>query len=181
MKCNFTKNARDSGERNDYFRGMKYRKLRLDELEELEKEFVQFLSANTVTGDDWEKIKKEDPERAEGLIALFSDIVFDKTLDNIKHLEHRTATELRCFECQEEKIVMFGMVVSGTKTFSFKEEMPAEEMIKRVKAEGGKIQVFTAEKKYKPERKAELFRMMENGCLISKGHLFSVLKSLQEN
>ena len=31
------------------------------------KEFIQFLSANAITGEDWKKIKKEDYDKAEQL------------------------------------------------------------------------------------------------------------------
>ena len=42
---------------------MKYRKLELAELELLRDEFVNFLAANTVTSQDWEKIKVESKDR----------------------------------------------------------------------------------------------------------------------
>lgn len=158
---------------------MKYRRLSKSELEELEAEFIQFLVANTVTGEDWIKIKAEHPERAENLIELFSDIVFDKTLDKIEYLEHKTDKELRCFHCQAEKIIMLGLVAQETKDFDFRENLPANQMISRIKADGGTIQFFSAEKKYKGDRKMELYRMMENGCLISKGNLFQILHSVQ--
>ena len=61
---------------------MKFRRLTNEELQELEKEFVQFLVSNTVTADDWEKIKEDNPERAEGLIEIFSDIVFEKVISD---------------------------------------------------------------------------------------------------
>ena len=66
---------------------MDFRRLTNNELEELKTEFVRFLVSNTVTGDDWEKIKKENPERAEGLIEIFSDIVFKKIISKVEYLE----------------------------------------------------------------------------------------------
>ena len=36
---------------------MKYRRLTIDELKELEQEFIQFLINNGIEGNDWEKIK----------------------------------------------------------------------------------------------------------------------------
>ena len=35
---------------------MKFRRLTLAELQELESEFIQFLAANTVTGPDWQNL-----------------------------------------------------------------------------------------------------------------------------
>jgi len=158
---------------------MKYRRLRQEELSELESEFVQFLAANTVTGGDWEKLKVEQPDRAENLIELFSDIIFDKTLEKVEYLEHKTPTELRCFHCPTEKITMLGLIAKDTKGFDFRDNLPPSEMMQKIKASGGTIQFFSAEKEYKIERKQELFKMMENGCLISKGHLYRTLESVQ--
>ena len=50
------------------------------------------------------KIKTTTPERAEQLIEVFSDIVFEKVIQKIEYLEHRTADDLKLFECKEDKI-----------------------------------------------------------------------------
>ncbi len=157
---------------------MKYRRLNTKELEMLEAKFIQFLAANTVTGPDWEKTKKENPEKAEGLIEIFSDLVFDDTLEKVEYLQHRTATELRCFHCQSDLIIMMGMIAKDTIGFDFRHNNNPNDMMAAVKSSGGTIQFFSAEKKYKGDRKQELFRMMENGCLISKGEIFKALKQV---
>ena len=157
---------------------MKYRRLNSEELQLLEERFVQFLAANTVTGPDWEKIKKEHPERAEGLIELFSDLVFDDTLEKVEYLQHRSASELRCFHCLAEKIIMLGLIAKDAPSFDFRNNATPNEMMKTIKASGGSIQFFSAEKGYKGDRKQELFRMMEHGCLISKGDVFKALEAV---
>lgn len=157
---------------------MKYRKLSLEELETLEKEFVSFLAANQVTAQDWETFKKLDPEKAEGLIELFSDMVFDQTLDKIEYLEYKEAQDLKTFHCQKEKIVMLGMLIEGKTSIDFTKEQSAEEMMAQLQNAGGRIKLYRAEKPYARERKAELFRMMESGCKISPdGYLFKMLSA----
>jgi len=160
---------------------MKYRRLNSQELEMLESRFIQFLAANTVTGPDWERIKKEDPEKTEGLIEIFSDLVFEETLEKVEYLQHRTATELRCFHCESELITMMGMIAKDTVGFDFRNNNDPKDMMAAVKSSGGTIQFFSAEKKYKGDRKQELFRMMEHGCLISKGEIFKALKQVAPN
>ena len=54
---------------------MKYRPLHPEELENLREDFVQFLAANSIAGDDWVKLKKEMPDQANQLIEMFSDLV----------------------------------------------------------------------------------------------------------
>ena len=50
---------------------MKYRILSKEELEPLKDDFIKFLSANTITGEDWVKIKAEKPEEANTLWVCF--------------------------------------------------------------------------------------------------------------
>ena len=57
---------------------MKYRVLSTKELEPLKDDFIKFLSANTITGEDWAKIKSSKPNQALKLIEVFSDIVWEK-------------------------------------------------------------------------------------------------------
>ena len=52
----------------------KYRLLTLEELQELEKEFVEYLVLNGITADDWEKIKKENPSSARHIIELLNTL-----------------------------------------------------------------------------------------------------------
>ena len=80
----------------------KYRLLTQEELKPLEEDFVKFLSANTVAADDWDKIKKEDPKKAEGLIEIFSDIVWEKALEKIKCLEARTEKDMKVFSFPDD-------------------------------------------------------------------------------
>ena len=65
---------------------MKFRVLTTQELEPLKDDFIKFLSANTITGEDWVSIKKDKPEEAETLLAMFCDIVWEKSLEKINFL-----------------------------------------------------------------------------------------------
>lgn len=159
---------------------MKYRKLAKAELEELETEFVRFLAANTVTGEDWVKTKSNTPEKAEQLIELFSDLVFDKILDGVEYLEFKSPRDYKTFHCAADKIYLLGFRVEGEVDIDFTSELPAHEMLRNLQNEGAQIQLYSAEKNYKPERKPEIFRMMENGALISKdGAMYKVLENLK--
>lgn len=159
---------------------MKYRRLTLEELAELEKDFIQFLSANGIPGPDWEKIKTEEPKKADGLIDLFSDIIFDKTLENIEYLEFKTPQDIKTFHCQKHKIVMNGLMVEGKSDIDFTQAQDPEEMSQLLSGSGARLKVYTAQKKYHPNRKGELFNMMEGGALISRdGALFKTLESLK--
>lgn len=160
---------------------MKYRRLTNDELAELETEFVRFLVSNTVTGDDWEKIKKENQERAEGLIEIFSDIVFEKTISKVEYLEMKTPKDLKIFRCNKEEIELMGLKVEGESDLDFTQDISPEEMMVKLQSSDANLQLYSANKKYKDDdRLQEIFQMMQWGSLISDGKLFHLLRTLKK-
>ncbi len=160
---------------------MKYRRLTTEELAELETEFIRFLVSNTVTGDDWEKIKKEDPKKAEGLIEIFSDIVFDKTISKIEYLEMKTPKDLKIFRCNKDDIELMGLKIEGESDLDLTADISSEEMMVKLQSSDAKLQLYSANKKYKNEnREQELFQMMQWGSLISDGKLFHLLRTLKK-
>lgn len=159
---------------------MKYRRLTLDELQGLEKDFIQFLAANSVTGQDWETIKNESQEKAARLIEIFSDMVFEKTLEKVTYLEQKSAREIRTFLCGSEKIKMIGILVEGETTLDFRKNLDPQQMMAQLSLSGAELKLFQGEKTYKSSRNEELFQLMEQGALISKdGHLYHTLLQLR--
>ncbi|MEM1320561.1 MAG: DUF6495 family protein [Bacteroidota bacterium] len=159
---------------------MKYRRLNQEELQSLEAEFIRFLSANTVTGPDWEQLKAQAPEKAERLISLFSDIVFDKVLQEVKFLTFKTPKDIKVFQCLADKIVLMGMQIEGESPINFTQDQPPQELMARLMQSNARLSVYTAEKPYTKEREMELFEMMEGGCLISDGTLFAALQAVKK-
>lgn len=157
---------------------MKYRRLDADELAELEQEFIQFLAANTITGSEWEKIKQETPAKAEQLIELFSDLVFDKTLSNIRYLEFKTSRDIKTFHCLPDKMILNGLRILGDTSLDFTQESDPQQMLQLLQLSGARLQLYTAEKTYTASREQELFELMEKGALISRdGALFKALEA----
>lgn len=148
----------------------RYRLLSKNELQELEKEFVEFLVLNGIVAEDWLKLKEQDIEKAEKMVELFSDVVLEGVLRKVQYLEYRDKTEIRCFQCLPDKIVLVGL--SGDETSDFTDSEYLKEALKNP-PKG--IRVYTSEKEYKTSREQELFEMTEAGCYISDGKLFKSL------
>jgi len=159
---------------------MKYRRLSKEELAELEPQFVRFLASNTVTADDWVKIKSTEQERAEGLIELFSDIVFQQTLEKVEYLEFKTKNDIKVFHCEKKMIYLKGLLVEGETDLDLTKEHTPQEMMQKIKDSGASMKAYTAEKKYTQVREMELFGMLQNGCLISNEVLFKALGMISE-
>lgn len=160
---------------------MKYRTLNNDELEELETEFIRFLASNQITANDWEVLKRDEPEKVNRLIELFSDIVFDKVLAEVDYLEWKMSQDLRTFKFYEAHIEMVGVRVVGNTQLDFTASSTPEQMLQQMQLSGAQLQLYTGERDYKKSRNQEVFELMEKGALISKdGMMFKTLKSLRK-
>lgn len=159
---------------------MTYRRLDKAELEALEKDFARFLATHQITADDWVKLKKEQYDRVEELIEIYSDIVFDKTLKELNYLEYKSAYDIKTFHCAKDKIILMGIAVPKDAGIDFTNDKTPQEMMAILKDSGKNIQIYTAEKSYNGNREKELFQMLESGCLISRdGYLYKTLHQLK--
>jgi hypothetical protein len=150
----------------------KYRHLTKDELAELEKEFVEYLILNGVGADDWVKIKEQDKPKAEKFLELFSDVVFESVLRKIKFLEYREKNSLQVFQCLPEHLVVVSMTADKSEEVDFTDP----QFLSRATVEPpASLKVLTATKSYKKEREAELFEMLQIGCVITDDKLFKTL------
>ena len=158
---------------------MKYRILNNTELEPLKDDFIKFLSANTVTGEDWAKIKSNKPNEALKLVEIFSDIVWEKALDKIKYLEHRDDNYLKVFYCGENKIEMVGFKVSAKNAPSLLDESTFKLLGSgELKFSELSAEFSSSEKNYTLSRNMDLFSMIESGCVPCEKAFFYGIKSL---
>ncbi len=146
---------------------MKYRSLTNEELKELETEFKHFLITNNVYTEEWEELNKKNDNRVQELVEMFSDIVLDKALKNIKYLEHITATDIKAFGCFENEMVLIG-ITSSNKTLDFTKNSLAE-----FKEE---LNIFKTSKPYSNQRELEVFQLLETGCSIIDEDRFKKLE-----
>lgn len=160
---------------------MKFKRLAQEELDELRDEFVQFLASNSITADDWEDIKQNKPQQAEDLIAIFSDTVYQKSLEKIEYLEFVEASEIKTFHFGDQKAVMFGLQVDGKDV-----DLTDSETVQQLANEGDKepnitVEVFRGEKEYAQEREEEIFHLMEAGAQPSDGTKFQALQEVYKS
>ena len=160
---------------------MKYRSLTTEELDPLRDDFIQFLSANTITGDDWVKTKKNQPEEAEKIIGIFSDLVWERSLEKIDYVEHQDARHLKVFFFGETSINMVGFSV---KSFSAP-SLLAEDTFAKLASGTLKFSeldaaFFASSKNYSSERSIEKFKMMESGCTPCEKAFYYGIKSLMK-
>jgi len=146
----------------------KYTALTTDQLQSLEKEFVDFLVLNGITSEDWVKMKATDAEAATEMTELFSDVVWEGILRKAKYLCHSSAGSIKCFQCLPDQMVLVGM---DSSTVDLLTEL--HQVTNGPRA--SEVEVYTTTKAYSTTREQELFTMIKQGCEISDGELFKAL------
>lgn len=151
---------------------MKYKRLTTDELKALEKEFIHFLASAQITGSDWDKMKKNELQKADELIDVFSDVVYDKVLSKIKYLEYRDAKTLNLFYCAEDKIFLVGIRVKENNALNLTD---SDLLNKWNESHLTNVHLVKSEKNYIKDREQEVFELLQSGCLITDEKLFNLL------
>ena len=88
---------------------MKYARLTKEQLEELHPEFINFLATQSIDKSEWDEIKKNRIHVAEQEIDVFSDMIWEKALTNVSHIDHFSKNYIFLFKCMED--VVFSLVV----------------------------------------------------------------------
>jgi hypothetical protein len=146
---------------------MKYRVLSDQELKELEGEFKHFLITNNIYTEEWEALNKTKDKKVLELVEMFSDIVLDKALKNIKYLEHATPHDIKFFWCEDDKMTLIG-VTSKNKEIDFTKHTLADFATD--------LDIFKTSKKYHKERELEVFQLLNSGCTIIDEERFNKLE-----
>jgi hypothetical protein len=151
----------------------KYRLLSSDELKALEKEFVEYLVVNGITADEWERLKKEENDKALQITDLFSDVVMEGALRKIKFINLYTSETVQAIQCLEDRMIMMAV----------KREDETLDLLTRTAFElrdikEGRISIYKGQKKYDSERQKVIFDMTQKGYEVSDGQLFKQLALL---
>ena len=152
-----------------------YRRLSLEELQLLEKEFIQFLVVQGIEANTWVKLKEENLTEANQLIDNFSDMVLETSLKKIKYLDFISPKKIMSYQCLTNNIVVVIVEAPNNSNIDFTKQVSFAEYKKH---NSENIVIYTSNKKYHPTRELELFKLTESGCLVSDGQLFKSL-SLQ--
>lgn len=148
---------------------MKYRRLTKEQFEELHQEFINFLATQSITADEWQKIKDEKPEIAEQELDVFSDLIWEGVLKKVIYLENISPQQMHLFYLKEKeikliaiKILQPGIDITTKEGFAwFKQNFS-----------GNQVDILTATKGYDMEKNEEKFKLIEKGAVITKGELF---------
>lgn len=151
---------------------VRFKRLSREELKVLEKQFVNFLAAQSILAADWVKIKDTDPSKAEKIIDDFSDLVYGSVMQSALFLERKTSHILYCYQCLGDRFVLIALEVDKNSHVDLK----AIDLSKlKSIASDTQMHIYTTEKMYVKAKEDEVFAMMELGCEITVGAMFKAL------
>ena len=154
---------------------MKYARLTKEQFESLAQEFINFLATQTITAEEWDKIKSGNPEIAGQELDIFSDLVWEGVLNNVKYLENSSAQQLFIFQIGETRMKL---IVVKTENASI--NITTAEGFQWLQQNLGsdEVSVHTASKPFSKERNLEIFEMIQQGAVITNGELFDTFKKI---
>lgn len=154
---------------------MKYTRLTKEQLEELNQEFINFLATQSITADEWAKLKEEKPQVAEEEIDVFSDLVWEGVLKQAAYLENISSNHMYLFHLGENemkliavKILKDGVDITTKEGFAWLRDNYATE----------EVEILTANKAYSEDRNADKFTLIQQGSNITKGQLFQWFETM---
>ena len=148
---------------------MQYTRLTKEQFEELQQEFINFLASQTITAKEWETLKKEKPEVAESELDVFSDLIWEGVLNNTSYLEHYFSNQLYLFEFQEQKIKLISIKINDSSVDLTKTE-GLNWLMGHLSHDT--VDIFKASKAYSENRNSDIFALVQQGAVISKGELY---------
>ena len=149
---------------------MKYARLTKEQFEEMHQEFINFLATQSITADEWTKIKQDKPKVAEDEMDLFSDLVWEGVLNKVEYLEHFSPNQVFLFHIDEVTINLIavkieneGVDITTREGYQWLQTNLMNEM----------VDIYTSTKKLNADRNKDIFALIKQGANITKGELYT--------
>ncbi|WP_281991083.1 DUF6495 family protein [Aquimarina aggregata] len=157
---------------------MKYARLTKEQLEELHVEFINFLATQSITADEWSDIKANKPDVAEEEIDIFSDLVWEKVLDNAQYLEHFSKDQIHLFELKDNEMLLIAIKINNEEidvTTQAGYDWLRDNLL------NDEVVFYNASKAYSDDKNLDKFTLIQKGASITKGQLFNYFAKLVED
>ena len=148
---------------------MKYSRLSKEQFEELQQEFINFLATQTISAKEWEEIKQQNPEAAEEELDIFSDLIWEGVLEQVTYLEHFSPNQMYMFHISMDEIDLIAVTVKN-KAIDISTREGYQWLQKNIMEDS--VNMFTSTKAISPDRNKDIFALIQQGSVITKGELF---------
>ena len=153
----------------------KYSRLTKEQFEELHEEFINFLATQSITGKEWDEIKRVKPEVAEEELDVFSDLVWEGVLSKVEYLENIAPQHMYLFNVNGSQLRLIGLKIKKEDI-----DLTTKEGFTwlRENLMTDDVELFNADKTLEADKNAKLFELIVQGSSITKGELFKYLDDL---
>ncbi|HEY5687530.1 MAG TPA: DUF6495 family protein [Yeosuana sp.] len=153
---------------------MKYSRLTKEQFEELHQEFINFLATQSVTADEWKNLKENKPELAEMELDVFSDLIWEGVLKSAKYLEHISPQHMHLFAINKDHMHVIAVTLKN------KVDMTTQEGFSwlRENLMDENVAFLQAKKTYSEDRNLDIFKLIQQGSVITKGDLYRYFNKL---
>lgn len=155
---------------------MQYRRLTKEEFENMSKDFAIFLASNSIDKKEWDELKESDPDKVDGMLDIFSDMVFEKALTSCRYLERISETEIHTYFFTDSSAHMVTIKIKEGYTGDFIHDKLSTIFMQLLEEKG--LEVYQGTKEYTKKREHEMFDIMQQGAQFSKGELYRSLLTL---
>ncbi|MGY5847206.1 DUF6495 family protein [Salegentibacter sp. HM20] len=148
---------------------MKYARLSKEQFEEMQQEFINFLAAQSITAEEWQKIKTEKPEVAEQELDIFSDLIWEGVLNKVEFLEHFSQRQIFLFHISQASINLIaikvedeGIDITTRSGYTWLQKNLMDD----------RVNIYTSTKAITEDRNKDIFALIKQGANITKGELY---------
>lgn len=154
---------------------MKYTRLTKEQFEELHQEFINFLATQSITADEWNDIKTNQPQVAEQELDVFSDLVWEGVLAKVSYLEHISPQQMHLFHTKDDDMQLIAIKLNidtvdltTSEGFNwFRDNLLSDD-----------VEFLTANKAYSDDKAMDKFKLIQQGAVITKGDLYRYFEKL---
>jgi len=153
---------------------MKYHRLSHDQLISVYKQFIIFLSSQGIDKKYWDIIKQQENEKANLLIDQFSDIVWEKIINECKFFTYSSKDQLFMFNSKKKTISVI-VLKCINKKINIQTNKGWNWVLKNIKDKD--ISIYQSSRKYPEERNTYIYKYLKKGAIISDEKKFKSLKT----
>lgn len=148
---------------------MKYTRLTKEQFDELQQEFINFLASQSITASEWEEIKRNKPQVAEEELDVFSDLIWEGVLDKVNYLEHFSPQQMFLFNITGIEIKLIAVKVEN-EAIDITTRAGYQWLQKNLMDDS--VNLYTSSKALQEDRNKDIFALIQQGAVITKGNLF---------
>ncbi len=153
---------------------MKYSRLTKEQFDELHQEFINFLATQSITADEWQNLKNNKPELAEMELDVFSDLIWEGVLKTAQYLEHISPQHMHLFALNDDQMHVIAVTLKNEVDMTTKEGFNwlRENLMDE------NVEFLQAKKDYSDDKNIDIFKLIQQGSIITKGDLYSFFNKL---